>query len=305
MMHLRTRAVGGWLVSLFAMVVVAIVPLSARRLDCHAAEFCFARRGAGVGHPRVERCHLSWAAGGWTRTVRGDSGREPADYLVRRGLRGEWGDQLGDRGEARLTITGGPDFEGIAYTGPRGTACSSARRTRRRSANSNWRTPPCCRRSPYPASLRTISATAGSKRCHARSTATRCGPRTEEALTIDGPASTQAVGTLVRLQQMTDDGASVGFGPQYVYQVDPIHAGSNPDRSGLPDLVMLPDDTLLTLERSRIGTGLSTSFRNRIYEVSVTGATDVSGPTFASGLIGARLRHGFKGSALVESIDWD
>jgi len=105
----------------------------------------------------------------------------------------------------------------------------------------------------------------------------------EEALTVDGPTATQAHGTTVRLQRMTDNGTTVSAGPQFAYNVDPIHAGSNPDRSGLSDLVLLPDNTLLALERSRTG---SISLQNRIYQTDFTGATDVSTPTYAAGLDG-------------------
>lgn len=105
----------------------------------------------------------------------------------------------------------------------------------------------------------------------------------EEALTVDGPTATQAHGTNVRLLRLSDNGVSVTAGPQFVYNVDPIHAGSSPDRSGLSDLVLLPDDTLLALERSRT---MSISLQNRIYQVDFADATDVSTTAFASGLDG-------------------
>lgn len=185
-----------------------------------------------------------------------------------------------------LTITGGSDFEGIAYSGA----------TRNSVFVSEENTPTVREfRLTDAAALQSIElpdvyeynrSNRGLESLTRSVDGRTMWTANEEALSVDGPASSQAAGTLVRLQRMTDDGTSVALGPQFVYQVDPIHAGSNPDRSGLSDLVLLPDDTLLALERSRTGTGLSTSFRNRIYQVGFNGATDVSGPAFDGGLVG-------------------
>ncbi len=109
----------------------------------------------------------------------------------------------------------------------------------------------------------------------------------EEALTIDGPLATTSAGTTVRLQKLLDDGSSVVAGPQFAYQVEPINPGSDSNRrSGLPDLVVLPDDTLLALERAFNAT--IPPFRNSIYQVIFSGATDISGAAYASpsGLVG-------------------
>lgn len=185
-----------------------------------------------------------------------------------------------------LTITGGPDFEGIAYTGA----------TRNSVFVSEENTPTIREfRLSDAAALNAISLpdvyehnrdNRGLESLTRSVDGRTMWTANEEALTVDGPASSQASGTLVRLQRMTDLGTSVEPGRQFVYEIDPIHAGSSPDRSGLSDLVMLPDDTLLALERSRTGTGLTTSFRNRVYQVDFTGATDVSGPAFEGGLVG-------------------
>jgi len=105
----------------------------------------------------------------------------------------------------------------------------------------------------------------------------------EEALSVDGPASNESHGTYVRLLELTDSGTSVAAGPQYAYLVDPVHA-SNPDRSGLADMVMLPDNTLITLERSRANA--IPPYESRIYQVDFAGATDVSTATYNSGLAG-------------------
>jgi hypothetical protein len=86
----------------------------------------------------------------------------------------------------------------------------------------------------------------------------------------------------VRIQQFNDDQGTYTVGPQFAYLVDSIHSTSGPDRSGLVDLVMLPDDTLLALERSAAAT--VPAIRNRIYEVKTTGATDTNTGALATGL---------------------
>ncbi len=106
----------------------------------------------------------------------------------------------------------------------------------------------------------------------------------EEALTVDGPAATETLGTTVRLLRMDDSGTSVTVGPQFAYEVDPVH-GASPDRSGVADLVMLPGDELLVLERSKANATLP-FVENRIYQVDFSGATDVSVAPYAAGLDG-------------------
>ena len=107
----------------------------------------------------------------------------------------------------------------------------------------------------------------------------------EEALTADGPMSTATSGTVVRLVRFTVSGNTLTAAQQYAYNVDPIHIGlGKPFCSGISDLVVLPDGTLLTLERSAME-GLP-FFQTRIYQVDFTGATDISQGSLAGGLIG-------------------
>ena len=106
----------------------------------------------------------------------------------------------------------------------------------------------------------------------------------EEALTIDGDLATEQDGTVVRLQQLIHDNGDVLARKQFAYEVDPVH-GSNADRSGLVDLVVLPDGNLLALERS--AALAEPIIENRIYQVDFSGATDISDSTFDSGLYGA------------------
>lgn len=108
----------------------------------------------------------------------------------------------------------------------------------------------------------------------------------EEALAADGEQSTPEAGSIVRLQRLRFDGKTYTPGEQYAYVTDPIHVGSgqSPSRSGVSDLVELPDGTLLVLERS-CGIGLP-PFRTAVYQVDFTGATDISRPPLDTGLNG-------------------
>jgi hypothetical protein len=106
----------------------------------------------------------------------------------------------------------------------------------------------------------------------------------EEALTVDGPNGQGATSTRVRLQALATSGASAG---QWGYTVS---GDIVPDTfaniyAGVSDVVALPGGKLLVLERSA---GLvaypDLDFRDRIFLVDVTGATDVTGfPTLKNG----------------------
>jgi hypothetical protein len=108
----------------------------------------------------------------------------------------------------------------------------------------------------------------------------------EQALTVDGPTSTASNGTTVRLLQFNVNGNTATAGPQYAYNVEPVHGASTlgSPQSGLSDLVCMPDGTLLALERSVAVT--APVYLNRIYEINYAGATDVSAGALANGLIG-------------------
>lgn len=105
----------------------------------------------------------------------------------------------------------------------------------------------------------------------------------EEALRPDGPLSTTATGSWVRIQKFA--GADLAPAGQFGYLTDPISALSpfvDVERSGLVDLLVLPNGQLLALERE-LG-GFLPRFRARIYLVGFNGATDVSEvPSLASG----------------------
>lgn len=119
----------------------------------------------------------------------------------------------------------------------------------------------------------------------------------EEALSTDGSLSDEAAGTLVRLQRFSLSGATATAGAQYAYLTAPIHTDakdvpprdvSDQSRSGLSDLVALPDGRLLALERSFarkdfIVADAGSEYLSRIYLLDPAGATDVSGFANLSG----------------------
>jgi hypothetical protein len=109
----------------------------------------------------------------------------------------------------------------------------------------------------------------------------------EESLTVDGPAASTTNGTVVRLQQLLVDGDSPAPAAQYAYTVEPIHntGFAGQQRSGLTDLVALPDGTVLTLERSFAALA-SPTYLGRIYQVDFSSATDISQSPLTASLAG-------------------
>ena len=105
----------------------------------------------------------------------------------------------------------------------------------------------------------------------------------EEALTVDGAEANPTTGSTVRLLHLEANGGSYDAGAQYAYVTEPIHGGLFPDRSGLTDLVVLPDGTLLALERSNAFA--APLFLSSIYAINFEGATDISASNFDAGLL--------------------
>jgi len=103
----------------------------------------------------------------------------------------------------------------------------------------------------------------------------------EEALSSDGPVSSFAVGTIVRIQRFDSDRQPSG---QWGYITDEISgdifgtaAGRDIERNGVVDLAVLPDGELLAMERMLGGDGLGAPiFRIRIYELDLTAADDTT-----------------------------
>jgi hypothetical protein len=105
----------------------------------------------------------------------------------------------------------------------------------------------------------------------------------EEALRSDGERSTAQAGTLVRLTRFALQAGEWVAKEQFAYLTDPIPAEPNDkdrskSRSGVSDLMLMPDGRLLVLERAFALTGpanLLSKFRNRIYLVGYSSATNV------------------------------
>ena len=91
----------------------------------------------------------------------------------------------------------------------------------------------------------------------------------EQALTVDGPASTATRGTLVRILRHTRQTAAQA---QFAYRTEPLGPGKGGDM-GVSELAALGADRLLVLER-----GFQSDVGNtvRIFEVSLAGAIDVT-----------------------------
>ncbi len=120
----------------------------------------------------------------------------------------------------------------------------------------------------------------------------------EEALTTDGALSDETNGTLVRLQQF--DATTGSAGAAFAYRTAAIHKDAKDvppreetdlSRSGLADLVALPDGRLLTLERSFaradfIFADAGSDYNVRIYATDITGASNVSSLAGLDGVAG-------------------
>ena len=105
---------------------------------------------------------------------------------------------------------------------------------------------------------------------------------TENALKQDGPLATVGNGSNSRILRYD---LTTGLAAQeYVYQVDPVAAPSSVFTvNGLVELLAVDDHRLLALERSfSVGVGNSV----KLYEIDLSGATDVSGVASVASLTG-------------------
>ena len=123
-------------------------------------------------------------------------------------------------------------------------------------------------------------------------------PETQGA---DGPASSNKKGARIRLMRFTRDSATSPWRlkGEWVYETDPIGGMRffDQSRSGVADLAVLGDGTILALEREMsVKSGsFMPSFRCRIYSVDVSSADDVSG--------NSALKD-FTGRAAKKSLVW-
>ena len=107
---------------------------------------------------------------------------------------------------------------------------------------------------------------------------TRLFAATENALIQDGTASTTTTPSPARIVSYDLTGGTPEVIAEFVYMADLVSDEPIPEDSfhtnGLVDLLAIDNDTLLAMERSfSVGVGN----RIKIYEISLDGATDVSG----------------------------
>ncbi len=179
---------------------------------------------------------------------------------------------------------GGRDLEGVAYDAARGTVlvCDEA-------DSSIWEFDPAGPRVgevALPGNLRANRLNLGLESLTLRPDGRELWTCNEEALhqpdrgIDDGPRSNTNAGSVVRLTRLTRADPQHPWRPdgQWAYRTDAIggvaaHAGAC---SGVADLCVLPDGTLLVLEREISTKGVFPEFRSRIYQVDRERATDVS-----------------------------
>ena len=122
----------------------------------------------------------------------------------------------------------------------------------------------------------------------------------EEALDCDGPRATAKRGTTVRLMRFTRPDGQSEWVPagMWAYVCDPV-GSLGALNSGVSDLCVLPDDSLLVLERE---CSYETLGLTRIYRPDFTKATDVGAIQSLEGAVYAPVE---KGAALYSLRDGD
>lgn len=174
------------------------------------------------------------------------------------------------------TLATGYDLEGIAFFPPRGTFIISDEGQHPAGGFLREHTLPSgnlVQTLAVPAVMQNDRANFGFESCAWGAGA--LWTANEEALTQESALSTATTGSLIRLQKLNHLFAPAG---QWAYQTDSYGNDSSlttAERSGVSDLLALPDGNLLVLERA-LGFGLIPSYRNRLYLVDFTSATDVS-----------------------------
>jgi hypothetical protein len=190
----------------------------------------------------------------------------------------------------KVTLAGGVDVEGVAYDAASNSVFVSDE-TGPAIRRHNLTTGALIANLTVPAIYANIRGNFGLESL-TRNAAGVMWTANEEALSVDGPTSTfggtgTANGTWVRLQKFDAALAPAG---QWAYRTDSIRAdavGITRERSGVSDLLVLPDGRLIVLERELGGSPIP-DFRDTLYLVDFTGATDVSS-------LGALASGGFSG----------
>ena len=138
----------------------------------------------------------------------------------------------------------------------------------------------------------------------------------EESLRTDGPRASRKAGSDVRLTRLARRSAADSWRAtgQWAYRTDEVvgkpwynKKKENLARSGISELCVLPDGTLLVLERE-FSVVVIPRLRCRIYETDFSGADDILGRTTLAGeaprprLVKKRLLHEITGLAMYEGM---
>lgn len=185
-----------------------------------------------------------------------------------------------------LTLAMDRDFEGIAYTNPTRNSVYIADEPLAAIREFNFNTGEQLQVFNAPSVFNNLAPNFGFESLTRSPDGSRMWTANEEALTVDGDVSNSTAGTTVRLLEIEVAGNDLTAGRQFAYEVEKIHSPALANRSGLSDLVYLPDGTLLALERSAALVLGGTSLLSRIYEVELSEATDLHTGPLADGLQG-------------------
>ncbi len=224
----------------------------------------------------AELSGLTWLAGGTYHAVSDETNQRKVHELTI-GVNPANGRISGASVVATITLATGYDLEGIAYCRPRGTWFISDEGQFPNGGYLREHTLPdgsLLQSLSIPTVMLNDRSNFGFESCAWGAGA--LWTANEEALAQESALSTASSGSLVRLQRFDHLLNPAG---QWVYQTDSFGFDSSlttAERSGVSDLVALPDGNLLVLERT-LGVAFLPSYRNRIYLVSFAGATDVSG----------------------------
>ena len=223
----------------------------------------------------AELSGLSWLAGSTYHAVSDDSNQRKV-YELNIGVNPTNGRITGASLVQTITLATGYDLEGIAWCRPRGTWFVSD--------EGQYPAGGFLREHTLPdgALVQTLTIPSPMQNDRSNYSLESCSwgagalwTANEEALAQESALSTASTGSLIRLQKF--DHLLNGAG-QWVYPTDSFGFDSSlttAERSGVSDLLALPDGNLLVLERT-LGVDFIPSYRNRIYLVNFTGATDVS-----------------------------
>ena len=236
----------------------------------------------------AELSGLTWLAGGTYYAVSDDTNQRKVHELTI-GVNPANGRITGATLAATITLATGYDLEGIAYCRPRGTWFVSDEGQFPDGGYLREHTlqdGSLLQSLSIPAVMLSDRSNFGFESCTWGSGA--LWTANEEALAQESVLSTAGSGSLVRLQRFDH---LLNPSGQWVYQTDSFGFDSSlttAERSGVSDLLALPDGNLLVLERS-LGVAFIPSFRNRIYLVNFAGATDVSGLADLDGAVYTRV----------------